>query len=60
MAEGQRLDVPRSGSRGVGSFLRLNPDAVGAFAEGIARFLGTGRFLFVQTLVVAVWMVDRG
>jgi uncharacterized membrane protein len=56
VAEGQRLDVPRSGSRGVGSFLRLNPDAVGAFAEGIARFLGTGRFLFVQTLVVAVWI----
>ena len=56
MADGQRLDVPRSGGRGVGSFLRLNPDAVGAFAEGIARFLGTGRFLFVQTLVVAVWI----
>jgi uncharacterized membrane protein len=56
VAERQRLDVPRSGSRGVGSFLRLNPDAVGAFAEGIARFLGTGRFLFVQTLIVAVWI----
>jgi uncharacterized membrane protein len=34
----------------------LNPDAVGQFAEGIARFLGTGRFLAVQTIIVAVWI----
>jgi uncharacterized membrane protein len=40
----------------VGSFLRLDPDAVGRFAEGIARFLGTGRFLAVQTVIVAVWI----
>ncbi|WP_448613938.1 DUF1003 domain-containing protein [Modestobacter sp. URMC 112] len=52
----QRLDVPR-GARGLGSFLRLDPDAVGRFAEGIARFLGTGRFLAVQTLIVVIWIV---
>jgi uncharacterized membrane protein len=52
----QRLDTPR-GTRGLGSFLRLDPDAVGRFAEGIARFLGTGRFLAVQTLIVIVWIV---
>jgi uncharacterized membrane protein len=40
----------------VGGFLRLNPDAVGQFAEGIARFLGTGRFLAVQTIIVMVWI----
>jgi uncharacterized membrane protein len=51
----QRLDQPR-GSRGFGSFLRLDPDAVGRFAEGIARFLGTGRFLAVQTFIVVVWI----
>jgi uncharacterized membrane protein len=34
----------------------MNPDAVGAFAEAIARFLGTGRFLAVQTVVVIVWI----
>ncbi|MGY1639277.1 DUF1003 domain-containing protein [Geodermatophilus sp. SYSU D00742] len=56
MAEGRRLDVPR-GARGFGSFLRLDPDAVGRFAEGIARFLGTGRFLAVQTVIVAVWII---
>jgi uncharacterized membrane protein len=52
----QRLDQPR-GTRGLRSFLRLDPDAVGRFAEGIARFLGTGRFLAVQTLIVIVWIV---
>jgi uncharacterized membrane protein len=52
----ERLDVPRGRSRGIGSFLRLNPDAVGKFAEGIARFLGTGRFLAVQTIIVVLWI----
>ena len=50
-----RLDVPRT-SRSAFGFLRLDPDAVGAFAEGIARFLGTGRFLAVQTIIVIVWI----
>ena len=57
MADGRRLDVPRGSARGLGSFLRLDPDAVGRFAEGIARFLGTGRFLAVQTVVVVVWIM---
>jgi uncharacterized membrane protein len=53
----ERLDVPRGRGRSLGGFLRLNPDAVGRFAEAIARFLGTGRFLAVQTVVVVVWIV---
>jgi uncharacterized membrane protein len=56
VAEGPRLDVPRGHSRRFGSFLRLNSDSVGQFAEGIARFLGTGRFLAVQTIIVIVWI----
>ena len=56
MADRQRLDVPRGRTRSIGSFLRLNSDAVGRFAEGIARFLGTGRFLAVQTILVIVWI----
>jgi uncharacterized membrane protein len=56
VADGPRLDVPRGRTRGLSSFLRLNPDAVGRFAEGIARFLGTGRFLAVQTIIVIVWI----
>jgi uncharacterized membrane protein len=54
---GRRLDVPRGGPRTLSSVLRLDPDAVGRFAEGIARFLGTGRFLAVQTIIVIVWIV---
>jgi uncharacterized membrane protein len=57
VADSQRLDVPRGRTRNLGSFLRLNPDAVGNFAEGIARFLGTGRFLAVQTIIVVVWIM---
>jgi uncharacterized membrane protein len=56
VAEGRRLDVPRAGANGFGNFLRLDPDAVGRFAETIARFLGTGRFLAVQTILVVVWI----
>ena len=57
MADSRRLDVPRGSARSLGSYLRLDPDAVGRFAEGIARFLGTGRFLAVQTVIVIVWIV---
>ncbi|MGY1713415.1 MULTISPECIES: DUF1003 domain-containing protein [Geodermatophilus] len=56
MADGRRLDVPRGSARSLGSYLRLDPDAVGRFAEGIARFLGTGRFLAVQTIIVVLWI----
>ena len=56
MVDAPRLDVPRGHTRRFGSFLRLNSDSVGQFAEGIARFLGTGRFLAVQTIIVIVWI----
>jgi uncharacterized membrane protein len=56
VADGPRLDTPSGGPRRFTAFLRLNPDSVGAFAEGIARFLGTGRFLAVQTIIVLVWI----
>ena len=51
----RRLDQPRA-ARGVGNLLRLDPDSVGRLAEGIARFLGTGRFLAIQTIIVIVWI----
>jgi uncharacterized membrane protein len=56
VADAPRLDVPRGRTRSLTSFVRLNPDAVGNFAEAIARFLGTGRFLAVQTIIVVVWI----
>ena len=48
----QRLDTPRS------SRFRVNFDAeaVGRVSESIARFLGTGRYLLIQTVIVLVWI----
>ncbi len=48
-------DLTRPASGGVG--LHFDPDAFGRFSEGIARFLGTGKFLAGQTVVVALWIV---
>jgi len=55
-AEGRRsrLDLPSDGRR-VGR-PRYDPDAFGRFSEGIARFLGTGRFLVYMTVFVTVWL----
>lgn len=36
--------------------VHFDPDAFGRFSEGIARFLGTGRFLAFQTVLVAFWI----
>jgi uncharacterized membrane protein len=52
MAE-TRLDQPR-GVRRTGP--RYDAEAFGRFAETIARFIGTGRFLVIQTVVVIVWI----
>jgi uncharacterized membrane protein len=51
----QRLDTPRA-SRGLDLGLGLDVDAMGRFSERIARFLGTGRYLAAQTIVVVVWI----
>jgi uncharacterized membrane protein len=48
-----RLDTPRTSRR---PSLQLDPEAVGRFSESIARFLGTGRYLFWQTVLVVVWI----
>lgn len=55
MAEssGRRLDQPRS--KGLAA-PKIDADAFGRFSESIARFLGTGRFLFFQTLIVILWI----
>lgn len=49
----QRLDTPRT-SRGFA--LNFDVEAVGRFSEAIARFLGTGRYLAMQTIVVIIWI----
>lgn len=50
----RRLDQPGRSRR----FLRfeIDPEAFGRFSERLARFLGTGKFLFWQTLIVIVWI----
>ncbi|GAA4794091.1 DUF1003 domain-containing protein [Corynebacterium canis] len=56
MAEYSRsdLDTPLIGPRR--GFFRLDGDAVGAFAEKVARFFGTGEYLFWQTVFVLIWV----
>ena len=49
----QRLDTPRTSRR---PSLNFNPEAVGRYSEAIARFLGTGRYLMWQTVLVIVWI----
>ena len=36
--------------------MNLDSDSVGRFSESIARFLGTGRYLMWQTVLVIVWI----
>ena len=50
LPRGPRLDRP--GRRP----FELDPDAFAKLSERIARFLGTGRFLAIQTVVVIIWI----
>ena len=47
------LSTPRHRRR-VG--IHYDPDAFGQFSETIARFLGTGRYLVMQTVLVGFWV----
>ena len=49
----RRLDQPRSGRR---LSVDIDPESFGRFSESLARFLGTGTFLFWQTLLVIIWI----
>lgn len=50
----RRLDTPSEGRRSFSP--ALDADVVGVYAERVARFLGTGRYLAIQTIVVIVWI----
>ena len=54
-------EAPRRPHRPAGERARLgvgyDPDAFGRFAESIARYLGTARFLVWQSCVIVVWIV---
>ena len=49
-----RLDQPRSERRGWR--LRVDSEAFGQLTEKVARYLGTGRYLAVQSIVVVLWI----
>jgi uncharacterized membrane protein len=48
----RRLDQPMLGR----ARFEVDPDWFASLSERIARFLGTGRFLAIQTVIVAVWI----
>ena len=50
----QRLDTPRTSRRRFS--LNVDVEAVGRFSESFARFLGTGRYLAIQTIFVIIWI----
>jgi uncharacterized membrane protein len=54
LSERTDLSVPRTTPR-MGA--RYDADAFGRFAEGMARFLGTGRFIVGQTVLVVGWII---
>ena len=49
------LDTPTDATRQKKKF-NLDGDGVGRVAENIARFLGTGKYLFYQTIIVVAWI----
>jgi len=55
LTERAELAVPRGVAPRMGG--RYDADAFGRFSEAIARFLGTGRFLAGQTVLVVFWIV---
>src|SRR5690606_21372359 len=52
-AVSNRLDTPRVSRR---PRFNVDAEAVGKFSESIARYLGTGRYLMWQTMLVIVWI----
>jgi uncharacterized membrane protein len=55
LGDGGDLSAPRGTARRVRA--RYDAAAFGRMSEGIARFLGTGRYLAGQTAFVLVWIV---
>jgi uncharacterized membrane protein len=50
--------VSRPGRVGATSLTpSYDPDSIGRASESVARYLGTGRYLFIQTIVVIAWIV---
>jgi uncharacterized membrane protein len=52
-----RLDQPKGERRG--PIVRFDAEAFGQWTERVARFLGTGRYLVIQTVFVFVWILTN-
>jgi uncharacterized membrane protein len=50
-----QLDRPRRTLRM--SAAHYDPEAFGRFSEGVARVIGTARFLVIQTVIVILWII---
>jgi uncharacterized membrane protein len=48
----RRLDQPLAGRRR----LEVDPDLFASLAERVARYLGTGSYLAIQTVIVIIWI----
>lgn len=57
MAEYNRSDLDTPFLKKRRRFFKLDDDTVGAYAEKVARFFGTGTYLMWQTIFVAAWVV---
>ncbi|MDG6100561.1 DUF1003 domain-containing protein [Dactylosporangium aurantiacum] len=55
MADRRRLDQPREPGRL--KLPRFDPEAFGQWSEGIARFMGTAKFLVYMTVFILAWVV---
>ncbi|MFZ2176995.1 MAG: DUF1003 domain-containing protein [Rhodococcus sp. (in: high G+C Gram-positive bacteria)] len=53
LSDRQRLDTPRGTRR---FRFAYDVEAVGRASENFARFLGTGRYLLIQTVLVIIWI----
>ena len=52
-----RLDQPREERRGFRP--HIDAEAFGKLTERIARFLGTGRYLIIQSVFIVVWIATN-
>ena len=50
------LDLSKPRRRGLRLGVHYDPEAFGRFSEGIARFIGTARFLVYQSGVIVAWV----
>jgi len=52
----ERLDTPKENRRSLIPRMQVEQDAFGKISEGIARFMGTPRFLAYMTVFVVAWL----